>query len=527
MSVGTSSLIRTELQMLYNQFFRTISSPSMLTFYGITLVGTYFVSSVISSIIAFAPMFADMGIILESNMDITYVYPLFGLLTTTAVITGYFGSGPALILQLADEHLLMPAPILPHQLFITRYIRRLVRRFFMIGLGGIVLYPVMISGQLNPILVITFLIALLVYFEINYFLGGLTFYFKMKLQNRTRSNSRHILLPALAALAFIPTLQPFTNTPAMMLIIPSNAFASVLTEITGIFAGGVGFGLGLGGLALAFLLTSLLLAIICDYDYYEVFSSSRTELDGEGRISKIIRGEVDFSLSRFDDPTMWVILKDFWSRMRTPLQFWKYVYVVVGIIFVLYLNIFQPPGIVPIAVPDEFSYAAIPSFLFMIVLMTQMASVTSLLSFVDERDNVYLMKASTFRPRDIIMGKYLLSLFEGILASIPIYGLILYFLRVDGALYLISLAGPMILIFCAAGVMFGAYIPVFTNDPRTPPVPLAFAYPTLNLLIGSILIWMLAVYKGGIGLLIMIPLFTVSAVGAFIALSVVALRSYR
>ena len=190
------------------------------------------------------------------------------------------------------------------------------------------------------------------------------------------------------------------------------------------------------------------------------------------------------------------------------------------------MAIFRPTWIVPIKVPGEFNYAAIPAFLIMVILISQMTSVTSLLSFVDERENIYLLKVSPFSSKDIVLGKYILSLFEAIIAAIPILGVLTYLLQVQNALVLITLSIPFLLIFTATGIMFGAYIPVFTNEPNTPPIPLAFAFPTLNLILGAIIVYLLTATQAGIVFMIAIPIWTLGLVMLFLALSLIALRSY-
>jgi hypothetical protein len=156
-----------------------------------------------------------------------------------------------------------------------------------------------------------------------------------------------------------------------------------------------------------------------------------------------------------------------------------------------------------------------------------MTTIPSLLAFVEEKENVYLLKASPFRDRDIILGKYILSVTEIGLSALPVYGLVIYFFNIRGAAFLITIAAPLILIFSASGIMVGAYIPVFTNDPRTPPVPLAFAFPSINLALGGLLMAVISIFAKDPYLLLILPGLTVGLVILFLGLSVVALEHYR
>jgi hypothetical protein len=270
----------------------------------------------------------------------------------------------------------------------------------------------------------------------------------------------------------------------------------------------------------------LLTANVCNYDYYELFSLVKGRDEREGNFSRFARGEVDFSNTRFRDPMIWIMLKDFYSRLRAPFQIWKYVYVVLGTIFVLYLNLFRPEWFSSIQIPANLAFAIVPAFLLMLILLIQMSSVTSMLSFVDEKENVYLLKASPFKTKDIVLAKFLLSLFEVGIAAIPACGLLIYILRIEGYLALITLAAPMTILFTATGIAIGAYVPVLTNDPRTLPVPLAFSYPIINLSLGALMISIVTIYAESQTILLMLPLYSISLTVFFLGIAAKALNSY-
>jgi hypothetical protein len=311
------------------------------------------------------------------------------------------------------------------------------------------------------------------------------------------------------------------------MLVPSNAFAYIVTEVTGILSWGYGPLVGLQFLALGFLISFLFLSALCDFDYYEVFAAAAGREKVEGRFSKIVRGQVDFTETRFSDPMSWIMLKDFWSRMRSPLQIWKYVYVIFGTIFVVYLNVVRPANFSPMQIPPALSSTAIPAFLLIVLLMIQLSSVTSLLSFVDEQENIYLLKASPFKPMDIILAKYLLSLIEVGLSTIPIMGFVAYFFRVQGFVSLLTLAAPLVLIFTATGIAIGAFVPVFTNDPRILPVPLAFSFPVVNLTLGAVLIALVAALAHEQLILVALPFYTLAIVFLFLEAGVHAMNSFR
>ena len=102
-----------------------------------------------------------------------------------------------------------------------------------------------------------------------------------------------------------------------------------------------------------------------------------------------------------------------------------------------------------------------------------------------------------------------------------------YFMRVEGSFYLLTLVAPLVLIFSATGVMVGAYIPVFTNEPSNPPVPLAFGFPAINIGFGALLMAIVAIYAEDMQLVQVMPAFVVVVVLGLLALATFALRSYK
>lgn len=513
--------------MIYNQFLRTITTPSLLAFYAITIFGAYFVALITASLVSLAPLFSPIGIFLEENIERSAIFAAVGLLTVISGIGGYFGLGPTEVLDSSDEFILMPGPVQPHQLFIARYVRRIIRKIGYIFIGIIIVIPLLQSAHLLAISLLLVVISIILFLEFNYFVGGFCSIIKAKVELRTRSRLRHVLLLGIASLLYIPTLPGITESPIVQFGYPSNALSVVLMESFNIYATGISIAPLVLILMVSFIISMLALANITDYDMYEVFSAQQSREESEGTFSRRVRGQVDFSASRFNDPVMWIILKDFWSKMRTPLQFWKYVYVIFGVAIGLLINILQPIWLTPIPIPPQFMGAITPAFLLVLILLTQMGTLPSLLAFVDEKDNIYLLRSSPFRSNDIVLAKYLMSVIEISLTSLPLYLFILYFFRVPGAVYLIALAAPMIMVFSATGIMAGAYVPVFTNDPKNPPVPLAFSFPAINLILGGIIVWITSEFFTSPEVLVILPFFTMTIVLFFLFLSNHALESYK
>jgi hypothetical protein len=499
----------------------------MLLFYAIMLVGTYIVSSIIAILGSYDQLFVSVTTMIEATIDRDMVMSALGLVSLSAVIGGYFGRGPSVELTETDEYIMMPMPARPYQLFLTKYIRRILRKLGFAFLALLVVLPLIFSSNLLLIPLGSLIVCFIIFMELNYFLGGISFQIRSRLDRKFKTPLRHFILLFLALAVYIPTLPQVTVHPISSLLIPSNAFAYIVMEMVGIFAYGSGPLIGLVCLGLGYPIAFLVVVNFVDHDYYERFALKTTNEGKENRISKMIRGEVDFSESRFNDPLMWVFLKDFWSKMRKPFQFWKYLYFFIGISIALYLNIVRPIWLPPLIIPPELSYAAVPAFLLVLILVMQVASVNALLSFIDEKENIYLLKSSPFKASDIVLAKYFLSLFEVTLTAAPIVGFLAYFMRIEGSFYLLTLVAPLALIFSATGVMIGAYVPVFTNEPSDPPVPLAFGFPAINIGLGGLLMAIVAIYAEDMQLVQVMPAFVVAVVLGLLALATFALRSYK
>jgi hypothetical protein len=394
-------------------------------------------------------------------------------------------------------------------------------------IGVFAVLPLLISASLLFFAVISLLAILIIFLEINYFLGALSSYVRLWISRKSQSRLRHLIVVVLGAIMLLPAHQWLLSNVSAIYVAPSNALALFLTESTGIFSQGIPSSYSVIFIMIGFFICLLLTANISGYDYYELYSASKGKEQTEGRFSRIFRGEIDFSKSKFNDPMIWIMIKDFWSRLRSPMQIWKYIYAVVGTVFVLYLNIVRPPWFPPVIVPLGLAFALVPAFILMMILFVQMGSVTSMLSFVDERDNIYLLKSSPFNPRDIILSKYLLSLFEVAVTVIPACGLLIYFIHIEGYLAVITLVAPLTILFAATGSAVGAYVPVLTNDPKTLPVPLAFSFPVINLGLGALMVYLVAIFSSSILIIVILPLYTLSLVYLFLAISVRALNTYK
>ncbi|MHA1929860.1 MAG: hypothetical protein ACTSV2_14905 [Candidatus Thorarchaeota archaeon] len=527
MKVKTPLLVKNELRMLYNQVVVAIKTPSLLVFYCITIIGAFVISSIFSMLVNLAPFFTALPPTLEYMVPRNTIFLAVGVLTLSSILSGYFGNGPTETLELADEYILMPSPLHPHQILVSRYTRKIIRKVSFTLIGVLILLPLI---SLNPEIfasMILFLVALIVFLEINSFLGAIANVLKEKIVHQTGDRKRHILIIIIALAIYLPTLPLFTQYAPFLILMPSNIFSLLLMEMTGIHAIGLPIVVLVTLLLNGFIISLLFLLNIVDYTYYEQFTTAHSSVPTENTFSTKIRGLVDFSKSKFNDPIIWIILKDYWSKMRSPLQFYKYLYVVIGIVFTVYLNVFRPTWLQQLTIPPSLSYAIILAFLLILILMTQLSSVSSLLAFVDEKENIYLLKASPFREQDIVLAKYIFSLIEVSLTALPMYGFMIYLLNFDGVLFLITLGGPLIAIFCATGIMAGAFVPVFTNDPRNAPVPVAFSFPAINLGLGALIVWMTATYSHDLTLLWLLPLTTIAVVMVFLSLSVRALKMYR
>ncbi|TFF84711.1 hypothetical protein EU524_00430 [Candidatus Thorarchaeota archaeon] len=527
MRLRTRHLVKAEIRMLRNQFVQALTTPSMMLFYGITFFGVFFVSWVLSSLVTFAPLFEQAGPMIADFIDRGMLVTAFGIISSTAVIGGYYGIGPAAVISSVDEGVLLSAPIGPHQLFMARYIRRVVRKVSFVFLGVLSILPLLWSADVFFFAAVLLMISLVVFLEANYLLGCLSSHVRLTVTRRTSSRLHHLLPVLLAGLVLVPTLPVFSAGFNGTVLVPFVSMGLIVSEITDLSPIGLNPVVSFGFLGVGFLILFFMVANTSGYQHYELFSAVKGREETEGRFSKIVRGEVDFSSSTWRDPVSWIVLKDFWTRLRSPMQVWKYVYAVGGTILVVYLNIVRPPWFQPLMVPPALAFAIVPAFLLMLILLIQMSSVTSLLRFVDEKENVYLLKASPFRSWDIVSAKYILSLVEVSLAAAPLCGFLVYILRIEGFFSLITLAAPLVILFTATGVTIGAYVPVLTSSPRTLPVPLAFSYPIINLSIGAVLVFLVAYLADVLIVLVALPLFTIALTFFFLGLSVLALNSYK
>ena len=182
MAFHTFILIRTVIRMLFNQFKRTLRNPSMLAFYSITVLGAFFVSLVISEIGRLGPMLEGTLFVLEEFVDRSVVFTVIGLATISTMLAGYFGVGPAALFIESVEYVLMPSPVKPYQLFLAKYVNRIIRKVFIIAIIILALFPLL--GTLNFLAasLIILIVSWITFSEVNFFLGGISSYIRNKLE---------------------------------------------------------------------------------------------------------------------------------------------------------------------------------------------------------------------------------------------------------------------------------------------------------------------------------------------------------
>ncbi|MFW9834906.1 MAG: hypothetical protein ACFFEK_12980, partial [Candidatus Thorarchaeota archaeon] len=283
--MSTFKLVRNEIRMLYNQFKQAITTPSMLLFYGITITGVFFVSSVISTLVSFAPVLSNFGVLLEETLGPEMIFVATAVLSASSVVSGYFGLGPTAVLTSEDESLMMSAPIKPHQIFLSRYARRFIRKVSFLVIGVLAILPLLISARLLFFVAVTMLIIVIIFLEVNYFLGSMSSYIRLWISKKTKSRFRHLIVVILGALTILPSHKWLLDNVVAVYVAPSNALALYVTETTGVFAQGMDPIYGAILLFLGFTISLLLTANICGYDYYELFSASKGREQTEGRFS--------------------------------------------------------------------------------------------------------------------------------------------------------------------------------------------------------------------------------------------------
>ncbi|MBS3794441.1 MAG: hypothetical protein KGY80_06075 [Candidatus Thorarchaeota archaeon] len=520
MTVTLLQLVANEIRMSYNQVRRTASEKSMLVFYLIVISAGIFISYVISLLVAFSPLITDIQVALEELLDRNLLFTAASLLPVASLLSGYFGEQISSYIQSTDEQVLMPAPVKTYQIFVSNYVRQLLRKAAYLAIVILVLFPVIQQNiGILPALGML-LVSSILYLDSNYFIHSIAAEISADSSRIKRIGGALVL----AAIILIPTIPQITSNPNSVLLLHSNAYIGIITETTGILSIGYFAPVVFATLFMFYMIWGLTATILNETPRGDAWGGGVGQATG---FSEVVKGEANFVNSRLDDPITWIMKKDFWSRIRLPLQFWKYIYAVVGGSFVVYLFLVTPSWLQPIQIPQQFQSTAVPAFMLILILLVQVSCISSLMSFMDEKERVYLLKSSPLRTIDIVLSKYIQSVLESCIGLLPQLGLLVYIFRVEGSAFLTSLAFPLVLVFSAAGIMMGSYVPVFTNNPSKPPIPLALAFPVVDLVLGGMMMTLVLQSAEAWTIQIIMPMVTVLLVGFFLRLSVQALDNYK
>ncbi len=520
------TLICNEIRMAFNGLIRTLRMPTMLFSYAFVTGAVLFVTQTLSTV-HIEYIFSTVQRTLAEDLSLELLYTGLGIMTAASVLTGYFGKGAAGLSYEADEHILMPSPIRPYQLFLSCYIRRLIRRVTIMSFFLILLTPLIYSASVSYWILFIFSCSVILYLEFNYMISGLASMIRARLSEWSVKTWRHVAIAMSFALFFVlNSILPTLQWHAASLITVGNLIVTMwsshmgLGPYTGEDATEYFFFLIIEQSLIAVLIT----AYSCDVRYYETLSARNNTDNTTGLSTMPIKRELDFTLSRFRDPMMWVFLKDMWIRWRTPLQPWKYIYFVVGVAIVIWLYVFSAPSTSTLLPSGPYT---LPVFSLIFVLLTQIGSMSSLLSFSDEQENVYILKSCPIREADIILGKYLESLIESGVVIAPLYGTLILIFRSEGLEVLVTLGIPLLMVFCAIGVLLGAYVPVISSSPRSTPLIIALSFPVINIVLGLSIMYITLTLVDSPLLIVVLPLLTLLFVGGALKAAVRGLNSYK
>ncbi len=520
----THALVFVEMREVLNGVRRTAKSASLLGFYAVMVCGGIFISWVLGQVASAGSMLASVPVLLRDYLTVESVATVLGLVMASSLISGMFGSGTTSVLRPPDEFALMPAPVGPHQIFVARYARRILRKLTIALIIVLVLYPMTIRTALSLGEISLAVLGALGLLEFVFLLSllGYTLRHRASGLGRLKKLAVYVCVGCIA----LALVHPATNSnPVLGLLLPSSLISLVALSAAGILQTQFLWPL-MGLIGIDFLIMFLVVTVSVERGDYERYIARPTPVSRPTRLERAVRGEVDFSQSRFSDPMMWVILKDFWTRMRSPLQFAKYVSAAGASVVAVLLWVVFPYAATRITLPVSTRNLIPYAFFLVEMAFLHVASTTSLLSFSDERENIYLLRVSPLPRSSVVLAKFVGSLVESLIASVPALLLLAYFVTFDGVLSLVVLALPLLSLFCATGTMIGAYIPVFTNEPSSPPIPLVFAFPVINLALGGLLGYFV-LQVSGLLLILAIPLFVLAAVWFFLSRASRALLNYR
>ena len=346
-----------------------------------------------------------------------------------------------------DLDLLFCAPVKPNELFLSKYIKILIKHIIILVILFITSIPVFLYLNKQWIIVILLFTTSLLFIESIYLFSIMAF-----LNIEFILKKYRILILGLIILSYSLILK-YNSIPFINYIyrnIPSTILVNVILHLIQEPVQSLNIGIEIVKL-MSITLISILLAYLFKRNYYEFILNSFKNLEQKRR--KYISSNV--LTSAYNQTSSFILtIKDMAIYLRENLnEFIMHLLLNYGTILIL----FQTNNILYLlSITNEYNSLLffISPFILIIILTMNTSSIES---YNSEVGNVWIIKASPYEHNKIVIEKFLYSLLITIILNIPIYlSIILLIKTLFNKMIMVALIMELTLVHSVIGVLISA-----------------------------------------------------------------------
>jgi hypothetical protein len=402
---------------------------------------------------------------LTSSVISVILYFLLLMFLVSSFVRGIISSNFGLLFTRNDENVIVPSPIAPHALYVSKKFREFLFHVLTVTTVLLAGYPFFTRIGFQGLNLVFLFTTLLAFMETNGLTENISYCVSRALfRSGTRLNK--LVFAVFSALAIFIIASPFVMVFAgdsfafLAYLYPPYACAMILT-LRSSFDITLGVLSLLGEVTLFFFVAST----VAKFGLRTWTSSPRLVLTRSNFV-RVRKNRLMWKRGK-KGGTRLIFTKDLWVTIRSPSKF----FVPLGTTLILLFFAFVLQTVLPFNVQQvsaqQFNESSLMSSVYLVTVFILSPAWDS---FASERSTLFILKGSPIKTSRIIWGKYLFALMRSASYAFPIVAAILFLFAHNLDVFPISVeVGLVLLVSNAIGIVASvSYPPAYRRMGSTP-----------------------------------------------------------